>query len=144
MSSFDTDKPCKKLAIYLMEQLNDTDARQVVASISDYYVFVGGEVPFDPPLLSVFRGNRSGRNLEISELNIGYYLFDLEAYRQQPGILTGVEDRIVQLLKPYDSIDKCIELNFEGFRSRRGYLPYGGLLLPNTVLSLTFTDFEGL
>lgn len=140
----ETDKPCRNLGTYLMEQLNDRDTRQVVAAITDYYPFLGDEVSIESPLLCVFRGNSSGAQLEVSELNIGYYLFDLTAYREQPGILRWIEKAIVDLLGSYSYIDKCVQLDLSGLRSRRGYLPYGGLLLPNTVLSLTFTDYEGL
>lgn len=136
------DKPCRSLGTYLMEQLNDRDTRQVVAGITDYYPFIGGDVSVENPLLCVFRGNSSGSQLEVSELNIGYYLFDLEAYREQPGILRWIEIAIVELLGSYSYLDKCVQLDLSGLRSRRGYLPYGGLLLPNTVLSLTFTDYD--
>lgn len=142
MPTFATDKACRKLGLYLMEELNNLDTRTVVAGITDYYPFIGGEVAVESPLLCVFRGNRSGQWLKTSELNIGYYLFDLTAYQEQTGILTGVEDAIVELLDTYGYIDQCVQLDLSGLRSRRGYLPYGGLLLPNTVLSLTFTDFE--
>ena len=140
----ESDTPCRNLGAYLMEQLNDRDTRQVVATIMDFYPFIGGEVTVDSPLLCVFRGNSSGQQLEVSELNIGYYLFDLEAYREQPGILRWLEKAVVDLLGSYNYLDKCVKLDLSGLRSRRGYLPYGGLLLPNTVLSLTFTDYEGL
>jgi len=138
------DKPCRDLGTYLMEQLNDRDTRIVVAAVKDHYPFLGVELPIESPLLCVFRGGSSGVALQVSELFIGYYLFDLGAYWEQPGILRWVEKAIVELLEPYKEMQPCLGLDLSELRSRRDYLPYGGLLLPFTVLSLMCTDCESI
>lgn len=138
------DKPCRDLGTYLMESLNDLDTRTVVAAAKDHYPFLGGELPIESPLLCVFRGGSSGVALQVSEIFIGYYLFDLGAYWEQPGILRWVEKAIVDLLEPYKEMQPCLGLDLSELRSRRDYLFYGGLLLPFTVISLAIADCDSI
>ena len=140
----ETDTPCRDLGNYLMERLNDLDTRTVVAAAKDHYPFLGAELPIESPLLCVFRGNSSGVALQVSEIFIGYYLFDLGAYWEQPGILRWVEKAIVELLGNYQEMQPCLGLDLSALRSRRDYLPYGGLLLPFTVISLAIADCDSI
>lgn len=144
MITADNDTPCTRLGNFLSTSLNEMDTRQAVSMTLDYFPFVGGEIAIEGPMLCVFRGNSRGPRLDRSELNIGYYLFDLGAYREQPGLLRWFELAVVQLLEGYNDLDPCLELDLSNLQSRRGYLPYGNLLLPNTVLSLSFADLETL
>lgn len=140
----EADTPCRNLGAYLMEQLNDRDTRTVVAAVRDHYPFLGGEFTIESPLLCVFRGHSSGVALQSSELFIGYYLFNLEAYWEQTGILRWVELAIAELLEQYKESQPCLGLDLSDLKTRRDYLPYGGILLPFTVLSLMCVDCESI
>jgi hypothetical protein len=131
------DPTCRHLANFLAGRLNLLEADEtVVQTALDYDAMIGAQgVAF--PLLQVYRMGSSSVYLEKSDINIDYYLYDLQAYWQRPGILRLVEVAIAHLIQdnlPYSGLEPEIQVKVKG--CDRGYVKFeSGEIFPYTRLS---------
>lgn len=131
------DPTCRKLTEFLAEHLNKLEADEtVVTTALDYDAMIGMQ-GVDFPLLQVYRMDSVGTYLERSQINIDYYLFDMAAYWQRPGILRLVEVAIAHLIEdtlPYSGLEPEIQVKVKG--SDRGYVKFeSGEVFPYTRLN---------
>lgn len=140
----DFDPTCRKLTEFLAEHLNKLEADEtVVQTALDYDAMIGAQ-GVDFPLLQVYRMGSSSVYLEKSEINIDYYLYDLQAYWQRPGILRLVEVAIAHLIEdtlPYAGLEPEIQVKVKG--SDRGYVKFeSGEIFPYTRINAELEEIN--
>lgn len=131
------DPTCRKLVEFLAVELNRLEPEQVVVKTAIAYDAMIGMQGVDFPLLQVYRQGSSGTYLETSEVNIDYYLFDLNAYWERPGILRLVEVAIAHFIQdklPYSGLEPEIQVKVKG--CDRGYIKFeSGEVFPYTRIN---------
>ncbi|PZV19182.1 MAG: hypothetical protein DCF22_00510 [Leptolyngbya sp.] len=130
------DPTCRKLTEFLAEHLNKLEAEETVVQTALDYDAIGMQ-GVDFPLLQVYRLGSSETYLERSQINIDYYLLDVAAYWQRPGILRLVEVAIAHLIQdklPYYGLEPEIQVQVRG--SDRGYVKFeSGEVFPYTRIT---------
>lgn len=134
------DTTLKALAEYLRDGLNmaseATYGMTAVKQLSLLENFVIKEMP----LLTVFRTQSRGDRLELSDVQITYFLGAFATQQEQPGFIYWVARKIAELLLNFNYAQNCAELKSVVRAQYANVRTRSGADFPGVAIFITIED----